>query len=341
MTFLLSEAGKVYDSCLSIHYKLLIFRGAHVLLCIKHYSNKMPGGRPVKLKLLDAFERVNRDDNKAPLAICKTCYWQILWHPTRMEGHLDKCAPRLKQELIISSYSPTRLRDVTDVFFPRHKGPFTIQFQQFSPKLNDQVCKYLTKIVIMDNLPFNTFDRNKDLSKFFTIINPSIRLPRRKQLASKYLDDVYNDVSAHVKALINRQNLINFISNKSTNIRKERVLNLCCYCHKLGAFYLKYKTIGKGSMDAQYLSHWLEEEMVFYTYKRYNIINAIISNTCSTQRAVGHYLIENNHRLSHVFWIPYNSHSLQLFIRHLFLRRRGCQTALLEENSKVQRIDKD
>jgi hypothetical protein len=156
----------------------------------------MPQGRPPNLKLLNAFERANSDDSKTPIAICKKCRYKAAWHPTRLEAHIAKCEPSLGQNAITSSLTPTTLREGSEIFFSRHQGSFTVQFQQFSPELNEQVYKFLTKIVIMDNLPFNAFNRGKDLSKVFTMINPTIKLPGRKEIATKWLDKIYKDVSA-------------------------------------------------------------------------------------------------------------------------------------------------
>jgi hypothetical protein len=50
-----------------------------------------------------------------------------------------------------------------------------------------------------------------------------------------------------------------------------------------------------------------------------NSINLVITDTCNTQRAVGRLLTGPNSPLEQTFWVPCDSHSLQLLMKDIIM----------------------
>ncbi len=71
--------------------------------------------------------------------------------------------------------------------------------------------------------------------------------PNRKLLAGKLLDEAYETVKIKVNQMLNSCNHLSFFTDETVNIRKERIINLCCHVPSSatsngGGFHLKAMT---------------------------------------------------------------------------------------------------
>lgn len=100
--------------------------------------------------------------------------------------------------------------------------------------------------VYMTNLPFNHYE-NTYVQEHELALYPAYKGPNRKQMSRPLLDEAYTTVKRKVDAQLDICNYLNFCTDKTTNIRKERVINLCYHIPPTatfneGRFHLKAET---------------------------------------------------------------------------------------------------
>ena len=170
--------------------------------------------------------------------------------------------------------------------------------------------------IIMDNLPFNALDNKKYLSKALTeVINPQIRLPNYQSIVNKWLDECYLATKAKVDMILANERHLNFITDESSNIRRERIINLCVQVPDFGAFYAQSEAIKDETLNISFLTNWVSNSMATITKNGSSIINSLITDTCNTQRAVGKEISLLSSFNPRIFWVPCDSHGLQLLVK--------------------------
>ena len=130
---------------------------------------------------------------------------------------------------------------------------------------------------------------------------------------------------------------MNFYTDESNNIRKERVINFIVYAPRGcgtdgGAFYLHSEINGSKTMDA--------DTQLAYVIRRATIaldgqlfrMNSLSTDMYSTMRSLWKKLRASK-ELRHVFCSPCNSHGIQLFLKDI-LQLPWFKTVL----SRVQQV---
>jgi hypothetical protein len=110
--------------------------------------------------------------------------------------------------------------------------------------------------------------------------------PGREALASTLLAENYTNLKKEVDEKIRRECYINIIFDSSEDITGNRIINICVIT-RLGAFY--HETFDSGSMreNADTLFHWILTKIEGIVGSDGWIrVNAIITDTCATMRAV-------------------------------------------------------
>ncbi len=256
----------------------------------------MKRGRIPDLELGSAFKRV-RTGHKSDQARCKHCSWSGVWQTTNLRAHLSNtCASYKTQQtvdrLVVVSKAPSR--DVQRDF------KASIAFSCY-----------------VDNLSFCTFDPGKAIRDSYWRINPLFRFPTRHEIATTLLDAQYQRTSTAVQALVRSEPFLNFSIDESTNIRRERIQNLCINCPTYGAFYQLSESLEDRTMDARGCADWAIKAMEEAKGERsWSELNSLVTDTCATQMNAA-LLISQSPNLKHLFLISCDSHGLQLLIKDI------------------------
>jgi hypothetical protein len=166
--------------------------------------------------------------------------------------------------------------------------------------------------VYMTNLPFNHFE-NAYVIAHHQALSPSYKPPNRKLVAGKLLNEAYDTVKSKVVQVLKSCNYLSFFTDETVNIRKERVINLCCHVPNVGCFHLKATTGVAKKMSAAVQAEWLvngcRETINHETWR----INCIATDTCFTMKAMWNEISKFSD-MKHVFFVPCDSHGLQLLL---------------------------
>jgi hypothetical protein len=92
--------------------------------------------------------------------------------------------------------------------------------------------------VYMTNLSFNHFE-NVYVIAHHQALSSSYKSSYRKLLTDKLLNEIYDIVKFKVNQMSKSCNYLNFYIDETINIRKERVMNLCCHVFNERDFHLK------------------------------------------------------------------------------------------------------
>jgi hypothetical protein len=82
--------------------------------------------------------------------------------------------------------------------------------------------------VYMTNLSFNHFE-NSYVIAHHQALNSSYTSSNRKLVKDKLLDEIYETIKIKVDQQLNACKYLSFFTDETVNIRKERVINLCCH----------------------------------------------------------------------------------------------------------------
>jgi Protein of unknown function (DUF 659) len=144
----------------------------------------------------------------------------------------------------------------------------------------------------------------------------SFELPRshaRLLLIMKLNTECYQDTRAKIAPYISSTDRLNIIADESTNIRRQRVQNICIHTRELGAVYIDSEAIQGDTLSGEWNADWLHERIHKITGGDLSRVNAISTDTCATQRKALR-LLSQREDYRHVFSLGCDSHGLQLLI---------------------------
>lgn len=247
-------------------------------------------------------------DYRSQMVKCLHCNSQMAKGATRQQHHLDsKCRP----------YQAYVARDQA-VSEPQKK----LTQVSIAPtvKLPDNHIALLHRTaamsVYMTNLPFTHFE-NPYVSAHEKAFYPQYTPPSHNLLAGPLLDEAYNIVKAEVDNKLLARDL-NFFTDETGNIRKERVINFCCHVPPSatstgGGFHIKAETGVAETMDAKTQALWLYQQFIDTTKGELGRVNCLTTDTCGVMRSVARELA-GMPGMDHVFFTLCDSHGLQLLL---------------------------
>ena len=140
--------------------------------------------------------------------------------------------------------------------------------------------------------------------------------PGRDQMSDKLLDEEYMDTKDKVETILKESLLLNVISDENDNVKDERILNMTILTKDHHPFYAFSESAGDKRLDAAENGRWILAKMLELTGGDLGKIHSVTTDTCSLERATLDRLSQDP-RLSHIFYVPCNSHNLQLLIKDL------------------------
>ena len=111
----------------------------------------------------------------------------------------------------------------------------------------------------MNRISFNVIQSRYFLA-YHQMVTPGYKPPTVCTLQTTLLDEAYEDVKSEVNKILDATYYLNIITDKSTNINKERIINLSINTAH-GTFYFVSQEVGAESMNAANTAAWLMKQL--------------------------------------------------------------------------------
>jgi Protein of unknown function (DUF 659)/hAT family C-terminal dimerisation region len=164
-------------------------------------------------------------------------------------------------------------------------------------------------------LPFTVFE-GPEMKEALHELHPAYQPPTRYVLSGRLLEEVYSNLKVNVDKAIAATPFLNVITDESDNISSERIGNISIHTLS-GAFHWTSEDLRARRMTAIGVSEWLKEHLKIISNGDLSRVNSIATDTCSTMLSAWEQLHESA-ELKHCFFIPCDSHGIQLLIKDLF-----------------------
>ena len=290
------------------------------------------GGRPRNNTVDTAFTAVILHGPlapKTPMVQCIHCQKQMAKGTTRQQEHLDFRCTSYKVHMmayIAQQEEEGQKPHIQSTLIARHVLPAE---QVLRLHRTAAMACYMT------NLPFSHWE-NPYVREHERQLHAGYVPPSHSQLAGPLLEWAYGNVKEKVDSILRAPDL-NFFTDETTNVRKERVINFCCHVPKTatstgGGFHLKADVGIARVMDGEVQARWLHEQLVSVTGGELWRVNSVATDTCDTMRKVAR-LLAKLPGMQHVFFVGCDSHGLQLLLKDI-LKKPFIAKAL----KKAQRI---
>jgi hypothetical protein len=163
--------------------------------------------------------------------------------------------------------------------------------------------------------PFALFDEPY-MKAFIDLLSDSLyKTPSRHLIGGNMLDEIYKELQSKILQLLDQQKYLQFILDESPDLNHRRIINLSVVIPGYGSFYLENEHIGDRTLNAQFFVEWF-----FQKTKRYcsdpKRMSSLSTDTCATMQKTWTGLAKHP-LLAHSFFVPCDSHSLQLLIKDI------------------------
>ena len=166
----------------------------------------------------------------------------------------------------------------------------------------------------MGNHAFTMFE-NPFGKSFLQSLNPAYIPPSRHAISGRLLDAVYSQVRTQTDELIASLPHINVITDESTNINKAKICNISIHSEHGSIHYLSEDILAK-RMTASAAAEWLRNHLLTLSNGDLSRLNSLGTDTCKVMLNMCLQLQQYDD-LKHCFFIPCDSHGIQLLIKDL------------------------
>jgi hypothetical protein len=259
---------------------------------------------PTKNPLLSQFtERPGPGNQKSLVLACKHCSWTGT-NTHRAVNHIESdCLGYMH-----SSERPAKRQQTLQ-----------LGVQSLSHAKKQKLDSAAALAVYMGARPFALWE-DTYMRKFIDLLSDSLyKPPYRQVIGGELLLKAYEDVRGKVLSLLDQQATIQFILDESPDINHRRMVNLSAVVPGFGSFYLENHHVGDKALTASFYVEWFLKKALAYCSDP-NRISSLSTDTCATMRLTWTGL-ENHPLLKHAFFVPCDSHGLQLLIKDIL----GCQ----------------
>ena len=131
---------------------------------------------------------------------------------------------------------------------------------------------------------FNTFE-DESWAAWCHKMNPAWKIPPAKLFAGVLLDEIYGKMRIDVHNAIGTCTYLNYVTDGSSNISHERIVNLSVYT-QMGVFQLESEEIPAIKHSAPELVKWApHENAIFWSRGQTRRHNSWATDTASVMRA--------------------------------------------------------
>jgi Protein of unknown function (DUF 659) len=232
-----------------------------------------------------------------------------------MREHLEKCRPYINK---IKATGPTNnlSRYVVQKSNTNANNTQELNFPTLTAAMKASLDLKCASMCYEQALSF-TFVEHPSTATFLNGLNPAYKLPSRKDLARRLLDETYINLKERVQNTIHTMEWLNIVTDESPNITNGRIANISIHTSQ-GVFHWISEDIGAMQMTAENITAWLRAHLNVITNHDLKRINSIGTDTCVTMLAAWERLGQFDD-LKHCFFIPCDSHGIQFLIRDLVL----------------------
>ncbi len=157
------------------------------------------------------------------------------------------------------------------------------------------------------------------MRNYIFIANPANISPGRRTLSRELFIACYEKTIQKVIPRITAERYLNFTTDETSNIQKERVQNLCVVIRKEKAYYMCSETINNPneSMNGRLTADWtLKKIEKVVGIDGWHHINSVGTDTCNTMRDTWNRMARDP-GVKHTFFFSYDSHGLQLLMKDI------------------------
>jgi hypothetical protein len=248
----------------------------------------------------DHFKNVDKPHLKTPRRQCRYCGYETKSDTTRQSTHLKQC---MQYQDHLRKQPP--------------RGP--IQAMLSPPKTSMQKKDLLdlkfAAAVYEAGHPFTMYEKPA-IQEAFQLLDPSYTPPSAKLLGTRLLEEAYMREREEVGRRIASAKYLNFTTDESDSVRRDRIANLSANLLHDGAFHLRSLCTGSTTHSAENLANLVMDELSIWTDGNFERVNSINTDTCSTMRKL-HDVLQAKPELEHVFFTLCDSHGLQLLIKDI------------------------
>jgi hypothetical protein len=148
---------------------------------------------------------------------CIHCDYQFTRNAIRSERYLDQCVPYQK-ELAKRVTSSNKMMQLLIITLIRSLNQAQVALTHRTTAM----------FIYMTNLPFNHFE-NSYVIAHHQALNPNYKPPHHKLVVERLLNEIYEMIKFKMYKKLNACNYLNVFTDETINIRKKRVINLCCH----------------------------------------------------------------------------------------------------------------
>jgi len=166
----------------------------------------------------------------------------------------------------------------------------------------------------LGNHPFNMYELASG-KKFIEALNPAYKAPTRKTIAGSLLTSVYTMTKSRTNDIIAAMDLINVITDESSNISGSRICNISVHSPSGSLHYISEDIYAK-QMTAPAAAQWLRNHLLELSNGDLSRINSIITDTCALMFSMW-VEMQRFIEFKHCLFIPCDSHGIQLLVKDL------------------------
>jgi hypothetical protein len=192
----------------------------------------------------------------------------------------------------------------------------TISLQRITPARREQLDYKAAMAIYMGAHAFRAFEEGYMSDFLVDLSGNAWNPPTRQRLAGELLDICYKRVETKVNTYLKPQETFHFIIDETTDQNSNRMINLSAIQKPLGSLFLANRDAKDAKLSAKFFLQWFLVESQRYTRGDTQRIGSMTSDTCATMRNFW-ALAEAEPSLSHVIFVPCDSHGLQLLIKDL------------------------
>jgi len=179
---------------------------------------------------------------------------------------------------------------------------------------NDALDEDFAAVCYEEGLPFSIFE-SPAMKRALRHLNPSYKPPSRIKIAGPLLDKAYSKMKDKVEEYVDSLSELNVITDESSNTNKARIANISIHT-PIGSIHWLSEDLGSMQSKAVNIAEWLERHLHTLTHGNLERINSCANDTCATMLSMWEHL-RLRPGLQHLFFIPCDSHGIQLLIQDL------------------------
>jgi hypothetical protein len=243
-----------------------------------------------------------------PMTECKYCAKKLTKNATRQFDHLCECQPYLDY-CTSKSIQNNVTRKVGIPAEPTNQLPI----HELSVKEKEDLDVRAARVCLVGGYPFTLFE-SEEMKHFCKGMNSAYKPPTRQRIAGDLLDRVYCDIQADTNTFLSHD-ILNIVTDESSNINHSRICNISIQT-SVGTLHYVSEDVKSTRLNATGYALWLSQHLLRITNNDISRINSIATDTCDTMLAMGKQL-QLSDQFRHVFFIPCDSHSIQLLVKDI------------------------